>query len=183
MDFRILGPLEAHDGDDRLALGGARQRALLGLLLLHANEVVSSDRLVEELWSEERPDRAPQGAAGRRLASAASTLEPDRCPEARTSSVLVTRPPGYELRRRAGQLDLHRFEDLVAEGRTALAAGDAGTASGTLRAALALWRGPPLGDLAYESFAQAEIAAPDGSHSVARGADRRRPGARRATRI
>ena len=165
MDFRILGPLEAHDGDDRIALGGARQRALLGLLLLHANEVVSSDRLVEELWSDERPTGRPR-ALQVAISRLRSTLEPDR-PGGTESRVLVTRPPGYELLVEPGQLDLHRFEDLIAEGRTALAAGDAGTASDTLREALALWRGPPLADLAYESFAQAEIARLDELHSVA----------------
>ena len=120
MDFRILGPLEVLDGDRRCALGGAKQRALLALLLLHANEVVS-----------QRP--AGRRAVGRRRARerlkalqvAVSRLARRSSRTARTrTGVLVTRPPGYELRVEPGQLDLHRFEQLVAEGRAALAAGD-----------------------------------------------------------
>jgi DNA-binding SARP family transcriptional activator len=85
MDFRILGPLEVYDGERRVALGGAKQRALLGLLLLHANEVVSSDRLVDELWGEADRSKALQVAVSRLR----KAIGPD---------VLVTRPPGYELR-------------------------------------------------------------------------------------
>ena len=96
MDFRILGPLEVFDGDRPLALGGARQRALLALLLLHANEVVSSDRLIEELWGEERLDDAAK-ALQVAVSRLRQTLEPERS-SGETSGLLVTRPPGYELR-------------------------------------------------------------------------------------
>ncbi len=119
MDFRILGPLEVTDGERRLALGGAKQRALLGLLLLHANEVVASDHLVEELWGE-----AALGEGSRALQVAVSRLrgviDPDR------AGVLATSPPGYELRVESGRLDLQRFEELVAEGRAAIAVGRLG---------------------------------------------------------
>ena len=161
MDFRILGPLEAHDGDRRLALGGAKQRALLGLLLLHANETISSDRLTDELWAGEGlsgGSKALQVAVSRLR----RVIEPDRA-TGKVSRILVTRPPGYELRVEPGRLDLHRFEDLVSKGRTA---GDPAAASDAFREALALWRGPPLSDLAYESFAQSEIARLDELHTA-----------------
>jgi DNA-binding SARP family transcriptional activator len=153
MEFLILGPLEASDGGRKLPLGGAKQRALLALLLLHANEVVSSDRLIDELWGE-----AGSRDAAKSLSVAVSrlrkTLAPGR-PAGEQDGLLVTRAPGYELRLAPGQLDLKRFEQLVAEARTAT---DPATAAETLRDALALWRGQPLADLAYEPFAHAHIA-------------------------
>ena len=145
MDFRILGPLDVRVDDRPLALGGARQRALLGLLLLHANEVVSSDRLVDELWGDAEGSKALQVAVS-------------RLRKVIGRDVLVTRPPGYQLRVEPGQLDLHRFEQLVADGRAALAADNPGAASLTLREALALWRGAPLADLTFESPLQTELA-------------------------
>ena len=156
MDFRILGPIEALEGDRPLALGGAKQRALLGMLLLHANEVVSSDRLIEELWAGEGREEA-----GRALQVAVSrlrrALEPGRARRSDRGSA-VTRAPGYVLRADPAQLDVKRFEALVTEeGRTGRA-GDARPARAKLEQALALWRGPPLADLAYESFCQPEIA-------------------------
>jgi predicted ATPase/DNA-binding SARP family transcriptional activator/Tfp pilus assembly protein PilF len=155
VDFRILGPLEVLDGDRALALGGVRQRALLALLLLHANEVVSSDRLIDTLWAE---DRLPSSSNALQVAVSRlrRTLEPSR-PSGQPSELLVTRAPGYVLRVTRGQLDLQRSEDLAAAGRKALAAGDPARAAEILTGALALWRGPPLADLGYESFAQAEI--------------------------
>jgi DNA-binding SARP family transcriptional activator/tetratricopeptide (TPR) repeat protein len=156
MRFLILGPLEAHDGDRRVSLGGAKQRSLLAFLLLHANEVVSSDRLIEALWGE-----AGSEDAGKALSVAVSRLrrllEPERSP-GEPARLLVTRRPGYELRVEPDQLDLHRFERLVSEARGALAAADAASAAAGLRDALELWRGAPLADLAYESFAQAHNA-------------------------
>jgi DNA-binding SARP family transcriptional activator len=156
MDFHILGPIEAIEGDRPLALGGAKQRALLGMLLLHANEVASSDRLIDELWAGERRDEAARTlqVAVSRLRKA---LEPGR-PTGAESRVVVTRAPGYELRTDPERLDVKRFEALVSKGRRALAAGDARVARARLGEALCLWRGPPLADLAYESFCQAESA-------------------------
>ena len=148
MDFRILGPLEALDGGRPVALGGARQRALLALLLLHANEAVGSDRLIEELWGEPRP------------AGAAKTLQVSisRLRKALAEDLVVTRGHGYELRLDPERLDAHRFAAGLAEGRSELAAGRPERAAVALEAALALWRGPPLDDLAYEPWAQREIA-------------------------
>jgi DNA-binding SARP family transcriptional activator len=156
MDFNILGPIEVIDGDRPLALGGAKQRALLGMLLLHANEVVSSDRLIDELWARDARDEAVKSLqmAVSRLRKA---LDAGRTASAE-SGLIVTRSPGYELRVDPQRVDVTRFEALVRHGRAALAAADVRSARRRLDEALGLWRGRPLADLAYESFAQAEIA-------------------------
>jgi YVTN family beta-propeller protein len=166
MDYRILGPLEVSDGDRPLALGGEKQRALLALLLLHAGEVVSADRLIDDLWAERSPPGAPKALQAHvsRLrkaldANGASLPEADGEPSGPPSSgVLLTRGHGYLLRVAPGELDLDRFQAVVEAGRQALAVGDPQRAAETLRAGLALWRGPPLADFAYEAFAQAPIA-------------------------
>ena len=153
MRFLILGPLEAYEGERRLSLGGTKQRALLAMLLLHANEVVSSDRLVEALWGESASDDATK-ALSVALSRLRKVLEPERSPGA-AGELLVTRPPGYLMKLDPDQLDLHRFDQLVLEARSV---DDPATSAGLLREALALWRGAPLADLAYESFGQSEIA-------------------------
>jgi class 3 adenylate cyclase/DNA-binding SARP family transcriptional activator len=158
MDFRILGPLEALDEGVEVALGGSKQRALLAVLLIHANEALSTDRLIEELWGPQAPAtpaktlqvhisrlrRVLAGAAGRGPAPA-----------------LVTRERGYELQLDPECLDAHRFERLAAEGRDELVAGRPDAAASALEEAISLWRGRPLDDLAYEPFAQPEIARLD----------------------
>ena len=152
MDFRILGPLEARAGGEPVALGGDKQRALLALLLLHANEALSSDRLIHELWSGERPP------------GAAKTLQVhvSRLRKALgRADLVVTREHGYELRLDPVQLDAHRFERRLAEGRSELAGARPGRAAEALEAGLAEWRGRPLDDLAYEPFAQRAIARLD----------------------
>ncbi len=151
MDFRILGPFEVLDEERVLDVGGGKQRSVLAVLLLHANEVVSSDRLIDELW----PDEPPPSAA-KIVQAHVSRLrkELDGVGEA----ILLTRGHGYLLRVEPGQLDLDRFRGLLEKGRAALAAEDPDTAAETLRDALALWRGPPLTEFAYDSFAQEEIA-------------------------
>jgi DNA-binding SARP family transcriptional activator len=144
MDFRILGPLEVIAGDRALALGGGRQRKLVAILLLHANEFVSSERLIEDLWGEQRPDTASKALQGY-ISQLRKALAPD---------TLVTRPGGYVLRLAPGELDLDRFERLIDGAREA----EPRVAAEKLREALALWRGPPLADFAYDEFAQSEIA-------------------------
>ena len=156
MEFRILGPLEAIHETRVLPVGGAKQRALLGILLIHANEVVSSDRLIDELWREQPPQNAAK-ALHVHVSQLRKLLEPGRSAGS-PSRVLETRPPGYVLRVAHDHLDLHRFERLAAEARVALAASDPLSASTVLQEALALWRGPPLADLGFEPFAQSEIA-------------------------
>src|SRR5918992_875433 len=158
MEFRILGPLEVLDEGRAITLAGGRQRALLALLLLHANETLSTDRLIDELWGE----RPPANAA-KTVQMQISRLRKALAGEAGNggAGVIVTRERGYELRLDPGRLDAHRFERLVAEGRSDLAGGQAGRAVSTLERALSLWRGAPLAELAYEPFAHREIARLD----------------------
>jgi YVTN family beta-propeller protein len=160
MDFRILGPLEvAHEGGE-LPLGGRQQRALLALLLLHANEVVAVDEIVDALWPETPPPSATKSvhALVSRLRGLLEGEPVARNGAESDNGVLLTRRHGYSLRVAPGELDLHRFDELLNEGRVALAAGEADVAARTLREALALWRGPPLAELAYASFARGEVA-------------------------
>jgi DNA-binding SARP family transcriptional activator len=154
MEFRILGPLEVRLDGRPLPLGGPRQRALLAILLLHANEVVASDRLIEDLWGEARPDTAAS-ALRVHMAQLRRALAADNG-DAR--ELVVTRAPGYLLRVDPDQIDAVRFERLAGSGARALAAGRLQEAADALREALALWRGSPLADFPYESFSQTEIA-------------------------
>jgi predicted ATPase/DNA-binding SARP family transcriptional activator len=149
MDFGILGPLEVDDGGRAIPIVGGRQRALLAILLIHANEPVSADELIDELWGEDAPASPRKG-----LQVQVSRL---RKALGESSARLVTKPNGYLLRVEPGELDLHRCERLAHQGREALTADDRGRAAEALREALELWRGPPLAEFAFESFAQAEI--------------------------
>jgi DNA-binding SARP family transcriptional activator/ABC-type transport system substrate-binding protein len=152
MEFRILGPLEVRSGGHSLPLGGPKQRAVLALLLLGANRVVSRERLIAELW----PD-----ALGRD-AEHALTLQISRLRKVLSATGegeprVITRSPGYVLRVEHDELDLDRYERLVAEGRAALAAGNTETAVARLREAESLWRGRPLADLEFEPFARLDV--------------------------
>jgi YVTN family beta-propeller protein len=149
MRFLILGPLEARDGGGPVALGGPQQRAVLAILLLHVNEVVSRDRLIEGLWGE-----APPKSAGHTLESYISRLRKALGANGNEAE-LLTRPHGYSLNADAEQIDAHLFEDLVADGRRQLAAGAPHEAASSLEEALGLFRGPPLDDLAFFPFARA----------------------------
>src|SRR5829696_7758970 len=148
IEFRILGPLEAEDEGRLVPLGGSKQRAVLAILLLHRGEAVSVDRLVDELWGEQPPDTATKTVQ----------VYVSRLRKELGQDVVITRGGGYVLDIEPGQLDAERFERLTLEGRYALERGEARGASELLRQALDLWRGPPLGDLAYERFAQSHIA-------------------------
>jgi YVTN family beta-propeller protein len=166
MDYRILGPLEVRNSGRSVALGGDKQRALLAILVLHANEVVSADRLIDELWGESPPAsalRTLQAYVSRLRkaldANGAASAAPDANPAAGSSNgAVVTRGRGYLLAVAPGELDLDRFGKLVEQGRDALAAGRPEEAARVLREALELWRGPALADFTYEPFAQAAIA-------------------------
>lgn len=141
MDFRILGPVEViHDGR-ALAVGGPRARAVLAMLLLNANRVVSADWLAGELWPGLGPDRAAANLQVR-LTELRRALR-----SAGQADRLVTRPPGYVFRVTVSELDVLLFEQLAAAGRAALAGGDAIGASRILADSLGLWRGPALADL------------------------------------
>jgi DNA-binding SARP family transcriptional activator/ABC-type branched-subunit amino acid transport system substrate-binding protein/DNA-binding beta-propeller fold protein YncE len=151
MDFRILGPLAVADDDHELPLGGGKQRALLALLLTHPNEVLSSDRLIDELWGAEAPP-----TAAKMLQNYVSGLRR----ALRTNgagTVIETRGSGYRLRVESGERDLDRFEELLERARVTFGT-DPQKAAELLREALGLWRGPPLSEFAYEPFAQEEIA-------------------------
>jgi YVTN family beta-propeller protein len=152
MEFRILGPLEVWVDGAPAALGGPKQRALLAMLLLRANEVVSRDALIDGLWGE-----LPPVSAGHTLEAYVHRLRKVLRNGAAGEQVLVTRAPGYLLCVGPDELDLDRFERLVQEGRRALATGAPERAADTLRQALSLWRGPPLGDLESEPFAHVEL--------------------------
>jgi predicted ATPase/DNA-binding SARP family transcriptional activator len=149
MDFRILGPLEVDEPGRAIPLVAGRQRSLLAMLLVHANEPVSTDALIEELWGEHAPS-SPRKALQIQVSRLRKALG-DR------STRVVTRPNGYLLHVEPGELDLDRCERLAGQGREALTTDDPRRAAERLREALALWRGPPLADFAYEAFAQSEI--------------------------
>ncbi|HKE10553.1 MAG TPA: BTAD domain-containing putative transcriptional regulator [Myxococcota bacterium] len=142
--FLVLGPLEARLGERTLEISGGKPRALLSLLLLHAGEVVAAERLVEDLWS------------GRPPASAAKLVQGyvSQLRRALGSDAVVTVGPGYVLR--TGETDVAEFERLVQKAEEAKQS--PGQAVPTLRRALALWRGGPFADVAYEPWAQVEIA-------------------------
>jgi DNA-binding SARP family transcriptional activator len=147
VNFRILGPLEVVDEGRVIPLARRKSRALLALLLLNVNEPVSTDRLVDELWNGEPPKTA--------VASLQNHIS--RLRKALGRNLIVSTPAGYELRVPAEAVDLACFEQLLAAARAAEGAARAEK----LREALALWRGEPLADLAYEEFAQTEIARLD----------------------
>ena len=172
MLFRLLGPVEVSDGDRPVRLGEGRQRAVLVLLLLHRNEAVSSDRLIDALWGE-----APPATAAKVLQNHVGQLR--RALDDRAGQRLQTRGRAYVLQVQDGELDVDRFERLAEEGAEALARGRPADAAARLREALALWRGPALADFAYEAFAQGEIARLEERRTArARGARGRRSGAR-----
>src|SRR5215213_6932655 len=152
MEFRILGPVEVRDDGRVVRLGGGKQRAVLALLLLNANRVVASERMIELLWGERPPPTAATALHGH-ISTLRKALGPD---------VIATRPPGYVLETAIGELDLERFERLRAEGRDALGRGDPGAAAERLRVALGLWRGEALADIGFEPFVQSEAARLEG---------------------
>jgi DNA-binding SARP family transcriptional activator len=155
MEFRILGSLEVLDGGRVVRVAGAKQCTLLALLLLHANETLSTERLIHELWGENPPSSAGKAihVYVSRLRKALAGTGADA-----SSSPLATREHGYELVLDPEDLDAHRFAQLVAEGRRELTAGRPRPAAAALEEALSLWRGPPLAGIAYEAFAQLEVA-------------------------
>src|SRR4051794_30544292 len=149
MNFRILGPLEVSDHVGAVPLRGIKPRSVLAVLLLHANEPVSAERLAHALWGDE----APAGA------TKTVQVHVSRLRKALGDAAIVeTTPAGYRLRVSPDELDAERFKDRVKEGQRALAAGEAERAASVLREALGLWRGPPLAGLEFEAFAQVEIA-------------------------
>lgn len=145
MEFLILGPIEVRDGDRALGLGGPRQRLVLAHLVLQANRVISTDRLIELTWGDESPDAARQA-----LFAYVSRLR-----KLLGAGRIVARPPGYALVAAGSEVDALRFADLVEQARGF--AGDPTAASALLGQALDLWRGPALSDLADHAQLRADI--------------------------
>jgi DNA-binding SARP family transcriptional activator len=154
IDFFLLGPLEARQRERPLRLGSIKHRMLLAKLLLHPNQVVSTEELIVAVWGEEPPPTVKQSLQNH-VAALRKAIEADN--GAGPPRTLVTRDPGYLLRVDPERLDLHRFQRLDREGRQALSEGDPARAADLLRQALALWRGPALADVA----ASADLAWPE----------------------
>ncbi|HKC18789.1 MAG TPA: BTAD domain-containing putative transcriptional regulator [Candidatus Dormibacteraeota bacterium] len=149
MEFRMLGPLEVRSGGETLALGGAKQRALLAILLLQPNHVVSRERLAELLWGDEPPPTADH-VIEVYVSQLRRALEPGGAPY----KLLVRKPAGYVLQVPASDLDTTQFASLVEGAKTCGPA----EAVAHLQRALEMWRGPALADFAGESFAVSEAA-------------------------
>lgn len=135
MEFLILGPVDVLDGGRAVPLPAGKPLALLRILLLNRNRVVSAAALIDELWGDDPPETAMKALQGH-VSQLRKVLGAER---------VITKPPGYALRVEEGELDLEHFEQLVRQGREHLAAGDAKAASRELESALALWRGPAPG--------------------------------------
>jgi DNA-binding SARP family transcriptional activator len=147
VEFRLLGPLEVRGAREAYEPPAGKERALLAVLLLRANQPVSSDELVTELWGDSAPTKP-----GKNVQSYISRLR-RRLGDDR----IATTPAGYVIRVDPDELDVERFERLAAEGAAKLAAGETARAQDILTEALALWRGPAFADFRFDSFAQAEI--------------------------
>lgn len=154
MEFRILGPLEVLEDGRPLALGTLKERIVLGVLLLHANELVSRDRLIDELWGVAPPHTARK-AVNVYVSKLRKTLGRD------DHDPIATEDGGYRLVVEADTIDAARVRSVVDAARERVAAGDAVAASRLLREALALWRGPALAGLTLESFGRDEVAELD----------------------
>lgn len=156
MEFSILGPLEVRHGGREVRVTGRKHRVLLASLLVHANETVPTYQLIDDLWEDDPPPSAANA-----LQVYVSRLRKLLGPRPETNGggeILSSRPGGYVLVVEPDELDATRFEALVDQGRRALQAGAFETARTKLDAALGLWRGPALGDLANERFAQPHVS-------------------------
>ena len=154
MEFRVLGPLEARRDGHAIELGAYRRRSLLALFLTAPNTVLSTDQIIEALWGDFEGDR--HKALWVHISGLRSALEPDR--KKRTDgTLLLTRSPGYVLRRHRTRSTPQRFERQV-ERRAGNAGSRPGAAAVTAPRRLAMWRGSPFADFEYEEFAQPEIA-------------------------
>ncbi|WP_420124702.1 BTAD domain-containing putative transcriptional regulator [Nakamurella sp.] len=165
LSLRVLGALDATGDPDRPApdLGGPRQRSVLALLLVARGQVVSVDRLVEDLWNGEAPPRAI-GALQAYVSHLRRALEPDRAPRT-PATILVSEPPGYAIRVPPDAVDAWQFEALIR--RAAEPGGEAG-ARALLQQALDLWRGPAYAEFQGEAWASTEAGRLDSLRTVAR---------------
>ncbi len=161
--MRVLGPFEAVVDGAAVDLGGPRQRAVLALLLVARGDVVSVDRIVDDLWNGEPPPRAT-GALQAYVSHLRRVLEPRREPRA-PARLLVSVPPGYAVRLPVDAVDAWRFEDLA---RRAAAAGPGAQARALLEEGLSLWRGPAYAEVAHEPWALPEVTRLEELRIVAR---------------
>jgi branched-chain amino acid transport system substrate-binding protein len=145
--FKILGLLEVSDESQMLSLPRGKERALLAVLLIHVNEPVSTDRLIDELWGERPPEHAAKTVQVY-VSRLRKTLGAER---------VTTTPAGYVIQASENEVDSREFERLAREGHEAFEADDAKRAERLLAEADALWRGPALADFRFEPFAQGEI--------------------------
>jgi DNA-binding SARP family transcriptional activator len=160
--FRVLGPVEAWSGERRLVLGGPQQVKLLAFVLLNANRALSSDAVIDAVWGGEREGAVKRLQMGvLRLRKALAPLDRDDRSRLRTVS------GGYLFEIAPDDLDAEIFADRVRDGRRVLQEGDPGRSGDLLEEALGLWRGPPLAEVAFEDFAQAEIRRLEELHLVA----------------
>ena len=157
LEFRVLGPVEAFEDGKQLKLGGPRQRTVLAVLLLHAGQLVTTERLIDEVWAENPPD-----TAGNLVQGYVSHLR-----KVLGRDAIATKDPGYTLRIGHEELDLHAFERLASDGVEQLERGDADNAATMLSEALALWRGPALADVAQEGALRAAASRLDELRLVA----------------
>ena len=163
--FRVLGELTAELDGRPLDLGPRLQRQLLAILLSENGRIIAVDRLIDLLWSEEPPSAAIASLQAY-ISQLRRILEPDRVPRA-PARVLVTADPGYSLRIDAEQIDAHRFERLVADGRALLDQGRPSASEELLSSALELWRGGVLVEFANEQWALPMIARLDEARDTA----------------
>ena len=157
VEFRILGTLSVLDDGREVPLGGGRQRGVLAILLIHRREVVSLDHMLDELWGERPPETARKTVQ----------VYVSRLRKELGEGLVLTRGGGYVLKIESDQLDADTSERLIRQGRDAMGRGDPAAATKLLGQALALWRGAPLTDFAYEEFAREEIARLDELRLVA----------------
>ncbi|MEV5342370.1 BTAD domain-containing putative transcriptional regulator [Streptomyces sp. NPDC052676] len=159
MEFKVLGPLEVLSDGRSLPLGGVQQRAVLALLLLHANQVVPTSRLLEALWPEDTRPVTARKMVQNAVWALRAVLETGGNGNDGPPPHLLTRAPGYLLRVDPEQLDATRFERAVAAGRARLDGGEPAEAAALLGEALAHWRGPALSDLVEQGVRWPELSA------------------------
>jgi len=156
MKFSVLGSIEVTAGDTQVDLGGVKQRAILGYLVLHANKVVPTSQIIEAMW-----EGIPPPTARKMVQNAVSAIR--RLLTSHNGQVggpsLRTHPPGYQLRMNAEDVDLFRFRRLAQEGRAAIADGEPARGADLLRDALSMWRGRALDDVVETGVNWPELAA------------------------